>query len=449
MNNDTYSLCSSLINILTFSSSDFYGCAEASQEKEKNKVKELVKKLTFLELINEKNRLTNKEKLNSLDETKLQEIEKWLPVVAKAREEKDKVKEKINDTYQSIKSSYKTDLYIIRKEYYSERFNQIKMPLVVRLIKELEKSSPELYQVLTDKDTQNDHMMIFRYKQNSYPFVYPTFKGLIAYVEHYKNKYGISITVLNNESEISTFLQNQLQDKTERFMAIIFDPTKTEHVVSLIVKFHSKGAKAIILDVITQYKHEFCKVLENQLMINKIPTSICQDPRQADTKSCRVGALVTLRNALLNLKSNKSASAIFDTANISSGQCSIPAEWGFTDQIFKPKVSIDSLKNPRQLYSTKEYKRKAPESIQESRNKYQHDLLHFKYKITLSKNPATEALDLSMLKLPPEIKCFRVGSDRLLRITISKNPNLNVYMLYKGFHVAKYLNNLDANNKKT
>ncbi len=237
------------------------------------------------------------------------------------------------------------------------------------------------------------------------------------------------------EAEIKADLEKQLKDPTPRKVGYIVsanNPKDTLHVTPMLFQMGPDNKnEALLLDIpgpnghLSEHVH-----ITNILQRNNIPYAQCDDQRQVDEFSCRVGALVVLRNALMDFQSS-SKSSLLEKVHPENGKFSIPPKWGYNEQIHRPKSKDDykELDEPRSLKSKKG---KPKRSLEEARAKNNEEL-KFKCTLTLPKSPLTK--DFSVSNSPEGMKFKRLDNGQI-NIKWESRVKVNTYMIRKGHKLA-------------
>ena len=260
----------------------------------------------------------------------------------------------------------------------------------------------------------------------------PNGKALQFHAQKYQEKYGILILV-TAWSNISTLLDT-LNSQGPQYVGIITNITgmylhESSHVTPLL--FYLPGRKkknqieCLILDSIAENS------LSGWLMrygIQEKKIFHTSRVRQADTYSCRTGALTLLRNALLYLK-HKNHTAGFGQA-LQEAQLedrsilSLPPEWDYTEQMSN-KLLTDKHVVIRDYYSSKPEKRKQPKLAQKHRENHTEEKEFF---CRFWRNGMSELITYS----PPEdIEAFN-SNEHCMNVNFKIKRKVNTYLLNKG-----------------
>ncbi len=337
------------------------------------------------------------------------------------------------------------------EEGYYHNFRGAKSEALAGLEKQIEKS-PNIIKIITQLK-QNKFEFTIKQKDK---LAVPSDELLIAQARNYKHKYDIDITIATREevdcfgpSEkaneyLESLLLTKLQDPTPRIEGIIYsENAKIGHAVPIILQMSKTGPFALVCDVLGPDNGTLA-YKETLLALKKlkIPFAQAKETRQADFFSCRTGALVTLRNALLDLKKNLlPGQSIFKYSNVAVNKngkvntYSIPDQWAFTDQVYKAKINLDP-DNPRRHYSSK---RKNLEAISKSRERYQNEV---EYLFSLEGKAGSKTqfnLESCPVGITITTKPDPYNKSYLQIITIEWKAKLtqNTYMHEKGFSIAQ------------
>lgn len=297
-----------------------------------------------------------------------------------------------------------------------------------------ERFLPEHQSLIPKMTSQLNSYTTYIKENNSIPYgMILTNAGMESHAARYSQKYNIQMTTFefnedlsNNDHEIGfrehcDFCSAKISENESPFIGVIFLLPGIGHVVPVI--FHTKESKpiaAVILDVLDTSSTVLVERVQLFLKILEIPFAASEDRVQHDTFSCRTGALVTLRNALIHLKGkNCTAKKLFDIKE-SGTFFPLPPQWGFTNQIFKNDAQIN-------LLTVRKY-----ETIQEHRNRFTQSV-KISYEIRLP-YLADEAA-------PQKFSSEHYSMERSIYnesyfITWTDELQINTYMLRKGFKLA-------------
>ena len=247
---------------------------------------------------------------------------------------------------------------------------------------------------------------------------------------NYKKKYHANITICNF-NKLTDTIDGLHSSKDPRAQGIIVWHSDTKHVVPLIFNKHDNNAEIINLDVLGGLaNHNLTKDVNfclgpNLNIINAIRIYAPKN-RQADTLSCRTGALILLRNALNDLKSHNYPSLEdYLEPHIKNDQ--LPDTWVYGEQIFKADKSTNSpIKNKKITVST-------------FRNAYRKEV---EKRVTLT-------LKINKLKAKPnpekiaewnktEDLSVKITDDELIISGIIRVQH-NIYLALKGLKYGKFI----------
>ncbi len=347
----------------------------------------------------------------------------------------------------------------------------------------------------------------FSQELEQYPEVaVPTAKGMQKIASYYNARYGISITNVRL-NDLDYVLLEKMQEFRElqhpMYIGIVVDENEesiANHVIPMIVSFTPQEKKRLsvecfIMDVtgISDPLGPDAACLDNRLRAKlaecKLPVVNSDGFRQADTKSCRIGSLVILRNALLYLKKHpfkdgliknlKSIEAGFFTRlkespelkNLSAQDLkmflgfiginpdtlpkavAIPDEWAYMEQIYKPRQDVTVI---RDLFSSKPEKHEAPKTASVYRKKYEEECTFVaKIVIQAAKNFSLFKGLLEKTALPREVVCTFSPEDSSITFTIRIAKRINTYLQNKALRfvnklspIESGLSSLSLNNKQ-
>lgn len=203
-------------------------------------------------------------------------------------------------------------------------------------------------------------------------FVYsPKNSVMQSICAHYQKKYGIQIELIPS-TDFAARWEELKKGEEPRFLGLLLrHPDKHfGHVCPLLCYFAKGRAECYIMDVINQ-KFTF-RVLDESVeealqRAGATYQNRAKTDRQADTDSCRLGAVTLLRNALLWIKkfgAGESLQSLLAKMEIEKTEFNLPLEWSYTEQIYPKKGNLDKMYVIRDFYSTK---KKAPRTIAQFR----------------------------------------------------------------------------------
>lgn len=321
----------------------------------------------------------------------------------------------------------------------------------------------------------------------------PTTKGMQKIARCYNERYGISIAEVRLDD-----LEHILAEKKQEFHhlqhpmyigIVVHEDTPTttaNHVIPMIVCFtpgkkEKRGIECFIMDVtgISDPVGPDATVLDNRL---RAKLAQCQAAvvnsdgfRQADTKSCRIGSLVILRNALLYLKKYpfkegliknlesvesgfftrlKEAEPMLQKFSAQDVRCvlglmninpdtlpkavAIPDEWAYIEQIYKPRRDVTVI---RDEFSSKFQKQQSPKTASIYRKKYEQECTFVaKIVIQAAKNtfPVYKCL-LEKTVFPSGVLCTFSPVESSITITIRIAKTINTYLQNKALRFVNQL----------
>lgn len=277
----------------------------------------------------------------------------------------------------------------------------------------------------------------------------PTDTLLALQAEYYAKKYDIEIKIVRAIEQddasdeiiagnLLTLLQEQLQDlTTERTIGIIYSGLYCGHVVPLIFAVREGQPSALVLDVLGYLPgHPVHNEALSALKLTNIPFLSCKDERQNDIFSCRTGALVTLRNALLDLK-NKGNPCLFAAVNVKNSHRGdqpkkqtfrLPASWGAAhDQRYRKTRE----KNWNENLPTRKYvgANKTAQSLRDFKEKnLENKSCAFQLEIALRTSESAALASLGQDCLPSGVTI----SKKVLKINWQEMEQQNGYMINKA-----------------
>lgn len=190
----------------------------------------------------------------------------------------------------------------------------------------------------------------------------PLDEGLMLMAAHYNIKYGITIVVAKDESNIRSALLGESLDKDCPLWGVIATcpHTSNPHVTPVICSRQQSGAlQMFCLDSVLNPLEELLNAARSVMHEKQgsIWFNLCR-PRQADSYSCRTDALAILKDALRDLAQRGVVDLISfmqksdaDRSRALRWGFNLPPEWGKTVQCSKVlqgadlKSSVISKKN--------------------------------------------------------------------------------------------------------
>lgn len=276
--------------------------------------------------------------------------------------------------------------------------------------------------------------------------------GLLALeiqARKYFNKYGIIIRVAQTSTDLVEILSKlNEQIKTPTYVGIITGYRVTGnydsgHVAPLLCYFNGsqdpKTNECLILDSADQIDK---KSLSQQLMdvfndSNIHDTSVI---RQADGESCRTGAIVLLRNALLSLKYHQNTSGfseILKKLKVENNKIyTLPPEWIYTEQICDIPPDDKTLVI-RGAFSKHEQKRAQLETVASHRKRYTKEVEKLNT-VAVRDFGVDNAKQFESVQCPENIKQLCIN-ESVARIQFKNKQTINNYLVQKGL---KNLSNL-------
>lgn len=309
-----------------------------------------------------------------------------------------------------------------------------------QLLKEKYLAEPFLDEV--EKDLQTKAHFSF---QTSEEVLTPNQAALEQWASHYYEKYGIVIQVVE---------PGELKEKVSKWHEEVKEPTyfgvitrstrRTStldegHVTPILLYLPGNSditeVEAVIMDTIGEGVPFEYILLSLGICETNLFSTI--KVRQATQRSCRVGALALLRNALLDLKHKQVTggfSAILnEEARFSEEQGFtfaaraldyLPPQWDYTEQASNPLLKAHHL-----AIHTCFNSKKTPISAQEHRKKYQKRC-SFDYKVWVDQSPR------HIHSPAPEGISYK--GDTFWSIQFSLNREINTYLFRKSKKIAQF-----------
>lgn len=306
----------------------------------------------------------------------------------------------------------------------------IKSADVKKFIVRMKTENSVLFELLSNKVWEMKSKQILEQRQVSYEIASVTIEQLQCNARRYSEKYGILLdVVVGNQEVLVEKLENELLNLSPRYLGLIYYSNVGTHVCPLLLRVDSNGPRALVLDLAdAENSFDVSKKSIAGFKALQIPYRLSHSQRQVDSYSCRTGALVILRNALLDLMFQKDVPEIFGGV----GSFKLPAQWGFTDQISEINKADEEILNPRQLYQSKSSKK--IETIKAFRDRHRRNL-QFVFEFTLPRSSETLNLKLNNLNLPEDVKVKAYVKGQI-GFKWSACKEVNGYMLYKGRRYA-------------
>jgi len=237
-----------------------------------------------------------------------------------------------------------------------------------------------------------------------FSYIYKPLSKALAYMAlFYKKKYGIEIFLSTPEGITSLIEQaNNLQS----FGVILYWGKTNGHISPLLFnkKDNNQGWEALLMDSLGErltasLEREIALTqLREVLTAHNVSLFVNTQYRQADRCSCHTDSLIILRNALLDIKQREF------TCN-STLENQLPEQWSHISQL--QNISSSETIIIRDLYSKQSKKRDSP------KDKNHFDQI-YKKKITIKET----------------------FSQNGLSFTGTRESERNLYLLYKGAHIA-------------
>lgn len=272
----------------------------------------------------------------------------------------------------------------------------------------------------------------------------PTNEGLNKITEGYKQKYDINISVCMDIQLKNLLIELKQENDFPR--AFIITNQYNLHVTPIIINKYANNLEVLILDVLgIANLHPYPMILRVCKQLNIIPFCT-KEIRQADGYSCRTGAAVILRNALIDLPKDVSLASYFPDKNLKFFnpeeiyEVAIPPSWTYGDQIFFNNEKIMAQPIVRDSKSQNKQKNHFPKTIGGFRSQYQKKHA-FKCTLNCRKEMFFKYISKEEFeKLIPEINltknCHIEIDEYFVIITWIINKKQNYYMLQKGHKFA-------------
>lgn len=244
--------------------------------------------------------------------------------------------------------------------------------------------------------------------ESDQPLIYtPSNSRLEKWCVYYEEKYDISIKVIE-QNELKEFVKKNISPPptAPHTLGVIVVNREADfgHVMPLLIRFEETKGSVLLMDVLGPNGSELVQHVKRSIAkcpTQEYPFSVAEsgEKKQVDMHSCRTGALVTLRNALLDIQNNPELITSLVNEN-KSKTFTTPATWGYTDQILETslKTSLDHL--PR---SAKSKKGGFREAVNSHRNRH-NEVVHFRHELKLYKGKIRGSWVPPQGNLPADVK---------------------------------------------
>ncbi|MBA3958070.1 MAG: hypothetical protein H0X51_06730 [Parachlamydiaceae bacterium] len=271
-------------------------------------------------------------------------------------------------------------------------------------------------------------------------------------VKYYQEKYNILIMRVTWKSD---FFEGLLTLSKPMYMGVIFEFYRTMHAIPVLFHINHAGAtsviEAIIMDStgitdplitgLNNVKSELEKLNIPYYRLNYTNNAI-QFPlsrRQTDESSCRIDALITLRNALLHLKYVKCQNGFEDFLTKELGKnkkgfdlLALPGSWVGNAQRTSRIPETGKALVYRDFFSKKAHKRDNPRTVVELRAKH---IGKVTYELTMW------LADKFTVPADPDFTLTTSDDESMTFVTWYCHKRVNKYMQDKGFLLARKVDN--------
>lgn len=270
----------------------------------------------------------------------------------------------------------------------------------------------------------------------------PGLRALEIQARKYFLKYGIIIRVARSSTDLKNLLSELNQEiKKPTYLGIItgdrlFGNYESGHVAPLLCYFsgnqNPNQNECLILDSADMINK---KSLSLQLQDVFCDSNIYDTPiiRQADGESCRTGASILLRNALLSLKYHqytRGFSEVLKQVKLEQNQMlSLPLEWIYTEQICNVP-SDDKTLVIRGAYSKHEHKRAQLETVASHRKRHLKDV-DILMTVAVRDFGIENYKQFESLQCPENIKQISLN-EKVARIQFKTVHTIHNYLVQKG-----------------
>lgn len=294
------------------------------------------------------------------------------------------------------------------------------------------------------KTILSTNKVICAIKNNTHPFIaIPTTQAMHILIDKYREKYGINIQFIQ-----LNLLCDFLKKTNDGYVGVIVQADKPfdkeAHVVSLLCYFGNQKHEFLLID--SSLPNSFAKSVVTQLQQSFANARIyvCFQQTQVDFFSCRLSALLIMRNIFLFLKKNTRSQGIaklLDSFSIPLTEndsvfnlAYLPLNWVYTEQTCHPKNRQKQVAVMRELFSKNAYKKQNPSDTTAFRNKHL-EWVHFDVKITLD-----NALIETLKQLPKPVGVMLADDSVIFKVEMQ----VNTYLAKKGFSCLKKVESLQS-----
>jgi len=212
---------------------------------------------------------------------------------------------------------------------------------------------------------------------------FPNDAALQMQAVKYCKKYKIIIVVTpdkdlihhNKPFDDAAFIEKLRKEISEPiYIGMIGHEWNSDHVIPMLLYFDGKNREndeVVFLDSVGKdYGYE--KVFTEKCKIRQTNVFYSSNITQADSLSCRTGAMTLLRNALLSIKFHKRTNGFREALQagvlLENNIQEMPAEWDYTEQI--PTSKHANALVIRNMYSSKPEKSKREETVEAFRKRH-------------------------------------------------------------------------------
>lgn len=242
--------------------------------------------------------------------------------------------------------------------------------------------------LLTDFTSNPSHWHILEEYQLQRDLYKPKKEFLIAKTDYYRSKYDININVVSITDLEETLCSLSDEELSYPYLGFIVLTNEDNHAVPLLINMKAldkeriKCHECVLMnagDNSSETQYDIYQVLENFGVEEEDVIRAKQEERQADGFSCMTGALVLLRNALLDIK-HRSITSLAGHYKITKEEdevtgddatfLELPPTWTWGEQIFHYRPEELEATNPRDYFSKNPEKKAHPRTIAKMREAY-------------------------------------------------------------------------------
>ena len=283
------------------------------------------------------------------------------------------------------------------------------------------------------------HLFNYTRENISYPeVVCLTKRALEIHMQFYREKYGIHIQLATVNQLPSLLDAAQKSCVSSRYLSFIVGQVDEDledgHVLPLLCFLRRGKVEALIMDVLGSLSDCSCEVSEIvSRYTDKENIYVAAGIRQADSFSCRTGALTLLRNAHLSLQYHHCEEGLRASLERLVSEpfdpecCLLPSEWTYGEQIFHGTGDAFVL---RDRLSKRVHKKANPRTVESFRREFTEKV---RFRCCFSR--AEDYRNVFQGLSPPDGVEAVIRQD-FFRMQFDILVDVNTYLLHKGFQRA-------------